>query len=99
LQKLLGTINWLRPYLGITTQDLAPLFQALRGIPDLRSERHLTSEGLQALQLVTEALEHQQSRRIVPHLEVALIIIHNKFHPYGLLGQWDPTAKDPLCIL
>ncbi|XP_014809364.1 PREDICTED: endogenous retrovirus group K member 18 Pol protein-like [Calidris pugnax] len=29
LQKLLGTINWLRPFLGITTQDLHPLFQLL----------------------------------------------------------------------
>ncbi|NXG38697.1 POK18 protein, partial [Dromaius novaehollandiae] len=26
LQKLLGTINWVRPCLGISTQDLAPLF-------------------------------------------------------------------------
>ncbi|NWH49767.1 POK8 protein, partial [Fregata magnificens] len=26
LQKLLGTINWIQPLLGITTQDLAPLF-------------------------------------------------------------------------
>ncbi|NXA60005.1 POK18 protein, partial [Mohoua ochrocephala] len=26
LQKLLGTINWVRPLLGITNQDLQPLF-------------------------------------------------------------------------
>ncbi|NWH45289.1 POK18 protein, partial [Fregata magnificens] len=26
LQRLLGTMNWLRPLLGITPQDLTPLF-------------------------------------------------------------------------
>ncbi|NXM99292.1 POK7 protein, partial [Sylvia borin] len=26
LQKLLGTINWVGPLLGITNEDLAPLF-------------------------------------------------------------------------
>ncbi|NXE99866.1 POK18 protein, partial [Menura novaehollandiae] len=26
LQKLVGTINWICPLLGITTEDLSPLF-------------------------------------------------------------------------
>ncbi|NXJ09656.1 POK19 protein, partial [Odontophorus gujanensis] len=37
LQKLLGTINWLRPLSGITTQQLHSLFQLLKGDPDLTS--------------------------------------------------------------
>ncbi|NXM76942.1 POK18 protein, partial [Serilophus lunatus] len=35
LQKLLGSINWVCPYLGLTTSQLAPLFQLLKGDPDL----------------------------------------------------------------
>jgi len=31
LQKLLGTINWVRPLLGIMTEDLSPLFTLLKG--------------------------------------------------------------------
>ncbi|NXY53459.1 POK18 protein, partial [Callaeas wilsoni] len=31
LQKLLGTISWVRPPLGITNQDLRPLFELLKG--------------------------------------------------------------------
>ncbi|NWU97106.1 POK25 protein, partial [Upupa epops] len=31
LQKLLGNINCIRPYLGITNADLAPLFDLLKG--------------------------------------------------------------------
>ncbi|KFV08363.1 hypothetical protein N340_02797, partial [Tauraco erythrolophus] len=34
-QKLLGIINWLRPYLGLTTAQLSPLFSILKGDPDL----------------------------------------------------------------
>ncbi|NXV93078.1 POK6 protein, partial [Calonectris borealis] len=35
LQKLLGTINWVRPLLGITTYELSPLFLLLKVDPDL----------------------------------------------------------------
>ncbi|NXK25216.1 POK19 protein, partial [Arenaria interpres] len=37
-QKLLGTIKWFRPFLGITTQDLHPLCQLLKGDPALNSK-------------------------------------------------------------
>ncbi|NXC04322.1 POK18 protein, partial [Orthonyx spaldingii] len=37
LQKLLGTINWICPLLGNTTEELSPLFQVLKGDPDLSS--------------------------------------------------------------
>ena len=30
-QKLLGNINWLRPHLKLTTGELKPLFDALKG--------------------------------------------------------------------
>ncbi|NXY82425.1 POK7 protein, partial [Alcedo cyanopectus] len=36
-QKLLGVINWVRPYLGLTTTQLSPLFNILKGDPDLNS--------------------------------------------------------------
>ncbi|NWS49940.1 POK8 protein, partial [Probosciger aterrimus] len=36
-QKLLGAINWLQPILGLTTEDLHPLFLLLKGDPDLNS--------------------------------------------------------------
>ena len=58
LQKLLGTINWVRPYLGITTQDLAPLFALLKGESDLASSRALTPEALHALQRVSTAIQN-----------------------------------------
>ncbi|NXV78719.1 POK6 protein, partial [Atlantisia rogersi] len=37
VQKLLGTINWVRPLLGISNADLGLLFELLKGDTDLRS--------------------------------------------------------------
>ena len=99
LQKLLGTINWVRPYLGITTQDLAPLFALLKGESDLASSRALTPEALHALQRVSTAIQNQQIHRISPMFLVCLILIYNLFQPYAFLCQWVSGDHDPLKIL
>ncbi|NWI35166.1 POK19 protein, partial [Picathartes gymnocephalus] len=39
LQQLLGEINWIRPVLGITNDELTPLFDLLRGYSDITSPR------------------------------------------------------------
>ncbi|NXW66847.1 POK18 protein, partial [Eurystomus gularis] len=38
LQKLLGTINWIRPMLGIANHELQNLFVTLKGDNDLNSK-------------------------------------------------------------
>lgn len=58
-QKLLGDINWIRPYLKITTGELKPLFDILRGDSDPISPRVLTEEGRAALARVEEAITAQ----------------------------------------
>lgn len=57
LQQLLGEINWIRPILGITNDELAPLFNLLRGDYNINSPRTLSSEAREALEKVTEALQ------------------------------------------
>ncbi|NXN77652.1 POK11 protein, partial [Bombycilla garrulus] len=39
LQQLLGEINWLRPILGITNDELSSLFNLLRGDCNIKSPR------------------------------------------------------------
>lgn len=48
-QKLLGDINWLHPTLGLTTGELKPLFDILKGDSDPTSSRQLTQEGREAM--------------------------------------------------
>ena len=58
-QKLLEDINWIRPHLKLTTADLKPLFDCLKGYPDPSSKTKLTSEAESALVKVDEALNDQ----------------------------------------
>ncbi|NXN82127.1 POK18 protein, partial [Bombycilla garrulus] len=39
LQQLLGEINWIRPVLGITNDELSSLFNLLRGDSNVNSPR------------------------------------------------------------
>ncbi|NXD03713.1 POK6 protein, partial [Certhia familiaris] len=39
LQQLLGEINWMRPILGVTNDDLVSLFNLLRGDSNIKSPR------------------------------------------------------------
>ena len=88
-QKLLGDINWLHPYLKLTTGELKPLFDILKlttgeliplfdilkGSCDPTSPRPLTSEGLLALQQVEKAIEEQFVTYIDYSLPLHLLIL------------------------
>ena len=63
-QKLLGDINWIKPYLKLTTAELKPLFNILRGDPDSTSKRQLTAEAQKALGKVEAALSNSYVKRI-----------------------------------
>ena len=86
-QKLLGDINWLRPYLKLTTGELKPLFDILKGSCDPTSPRSLTSDGLLALQLVEKAIEEQFVTYIDYSLLLHLLIFNMTHVPTGLLWK------------
>ena len=44
-QKLLGDINWLRPHLKLTTGELKPLLDILKGYENPNSPQRFTDEG------------------------------------------------------
>jgi hypothetical protein len=58
-QKFLGDINWLHPYLKLTTGELKPLFDILKVNSDPISPRSLTSERFLALQQVEKAIKEE----------------------------------------
>ncbi|KFO63345.1 hypothetical protein N302_01064, partial [Corvus brachyrhynchos] len=72
LQKLLGTINWIHPLLGITTEELSPLFQLLRGDPDLSSRRQLRKTAQKALETVSDKINKSFATRRNPDLPLRL---------------------------
>lgn len=86
-QKLLGDINWLRPYLKITTGMLSPLYNILHGESDPKSLRSMTPEAVQALHLVEQALSQARVKQLDYHKEWELLIFPTKYTPTACLWQ------------
>ena len=92
-QKLLGDINWICPHLKLTTADLKPLFDCLKGHPDPSSKRKLTSEVQSALVKVDEALNDQLIRiNITRGWD---LIILTKTYTYRMLVERRPIGMAP----
>ena len=89
-QKLLGDINWLRPFLKISTAELKPLFDILEGDPQLTSPRSLTPEAVAALQKVEKALTEAQPVRIQPGEPFELCLLQTEKLPTAVLWQKGP---------
>ncbi|NWT04779.1 PO113 protein, partial [Mionectes macconnelli] len=88
LQKLLGSINWIRPVLGITTDDLHPLFELLKGDPGLSSPRSLTPAAETCLKMVETKILENQSFRKLKDKAVSLVIFLNNSQPVAVIGQF-----------
>lgn len=86
-QKLLGDINWIRPSLKLTTQDLSPLFQILQGDSDPSSPRNMTHEGRVALKKVEQAIEQARLNYADITKPWSLIILPTSHTPTGVLYQ------------
>ncbi|RMC22119.1 hypothetical protein DUI87_02992 [Hirundo rustica rustica] len=83
-QKLVGVITWLSPYLGLTTVQLSPLFELLKGDTDLKSPRELTPEARKVLEEVQQAVSACQVYRIEPSIDVTVFITTPDLHPTGV---------------
>lgn len=89
-QKLLGDINWLRPFLKISSSDLKPLFEILEGEPHITSPRTLTPLAERALIKVEEAIQQAQLKRIDWSQPFALCVLDTKDLPTAVLWQQGP---------
>uniref|UniRef100_A0A673U1S2 Uncharacterized protein n=1 Tax=Suricata suricatta TaxID=37032 RepID=A0A673U1S2_SURSU len=91
-QKLLGDINWIRPYLKLTTGDLRPLFDILNGDPNPNSFRTLTPEARKALTIVEHAISKQFVTFIDYSKELSFIVFKTQFTPTGVFWQKAPIT-------
>lgn len=98
LQQLCGSINWVRPMLGLTTEDLAPLFNLLKGSEDLNAPHSLTPVVRGSIRKVQEALSSKQVHRYHPELSFQFAVLGTLPYLHGLMFQWDDGQRDPLLI-
>ena len=74
-QKLLGDIQWVRPYLGLTNKQLQPLYDILPGDIELNSPRQLTDSARVALSLVEKGIQTGALKRRDPFSPTILCIL------------------------
>ncbi|RMC01638.1 hypothetical protein DUI87_21651 [Hirundo rustica rustica] len=98
-QKLVGVTTWLRPYLGLTTAQLSPSFELLKGDTDLKSPHEFTPEARKVLEEVQQAVFARQVYRIEPSIDVTVFITTPDLHPTGIISQWNDDWTDPLHIV
>ena len=99
IQKLLGAINWVRPYLGLTSSQLSPLMELLKGDSDICAPRRLTKEAHQVLHEVEKAIQNKYVYRLELTEVVQVFVLTDPTIPYALLCQWNETWADPLHVL
>lgn len=84
-QKLLGSINWIRPFLKIPTGDLSPLFNILKGDTSPNSKRILTPESEKVLRLVDQAIQNSRLLQIDYSRPWQLLILKTSYTPTGCI--------------
>ncbi|NWR25920.1 POK8 protein, partial [Emberiza fucata] len=99
LHSLCGSLKWVRPCLGLTSEDLAPLLNLLKGERELASPRELTPEAKTALQKVQKALAERQAHGYKPERPFEFIVLGKLPHIHGLIFQRFEGQKDPLIII
>ena len=89
-QKLLGDIQWVRPYLGLTNKQLQPLYDILPGDIELNSPRQLTDSARIALSLVEKGIQTAALKRRDLFSPIILCILPSETQPTGVLWQGTP---------
>ncbi|RMB99752.1 hypothetical protein DUI87_23754 [Hirundo rustica rustica] len=85
VQQLCGSLNWVRPWLGLTSEDPDPLFNLLKGGEELSSPRTLTQEARAALENVQDQYGHQTGQQV----QIRLAIQIHHFRQIARLTQDD----------
>ncbi|NXQ72194.1 POK11 protein, partial [Quiscalus mexicanus] len=93
VHQLCGSLNWVRPWLGIPTKDLAPLFNLLEGGEELSSPRSLIPKAQTALEKIQDSISVRQAHRCQPGLPFKFIILGKLPHFHGVIFQWNHTIK------
>ncbi|TRZ05720.1 hypothetical protein HGM15179_021387, partial [Zosterops borbonicus] len=99
LHSLCGSLNWVRPWLGLTNEDLAPLFNLLKEERELVSPRELTPEAKTAIEKVQKAFSESQAHWCEPNMPFHFIVLGKLPHLHGLIFQWIKGQRDSLLII
>ncbi|NXL45906.1 POK18 protein, partial [Podilymbus podiceps] len=99
VQKLMGSLNWIRPYLGLTSSQLQPLLELLKHSSDPNEPQQLTKKAKRVLEVVEQKIDQlcQQTYDISQELQIFVLI--DKLIPFSALVQQNHEWSDLLHVL
>uniref|UniRef100_A0A8D2IV37 ribonuclease H n=1 Tax=Varanus komodoensis TaxID=61221 RepID=A0A8D2IV37_VARKO len=98
LQSLLGNINWARPSLALTTDELSPLFMALAGHSSPADKIPVTPAMKAAFKLLAQRLRVRAVDRLLNEdLQFSCFILSTPSLPTAIL--YVPKDKETICII
>jgi hypothetical protein len=89
-QKLLGDIQWVCPYLGLTNKQLQPLYDILWRDIELNSPWQLTDPARVALSLLERGIQTAALKRRDLFSPIILCILPSETQPTGVFWQGAP---------
>ncbi|XP_013920191.1 PREDICTED: endogenous retrovirus group K member 11 Pol protein-like [Thamnophis sirtalis] len=87
LQQYLGSINWARPYMGLTTGQVQPLFALLAGGKEPATVLTIGEKERQCIQLIQTAMTKRWVDRMIPQVPLSAAIFNTENLPTGCLLQ------------
>lgn len=97
-QKLMGDLQWLRPVVGISNDDLDTLRPLLQGVDPTKSV-HLSPQQEVILQRITEQVTQSRVDRRDPNVPVDLTILNGPSQLIGALTQCKKKKGEKVRIL
>lgn len=95
LQKMLEHVNWVYPYLPVTTKNLTPFFKLLSGSFQFTSIRSITSEAEQAFRLLNNTDAKAVTRESIPCFLKIRLASNSKTCPPLPPECWDQSCAPP----
>ena len=87
VQKLVGDIQWLRTFCGITNMDLAPLLALLKGGSSPADPRSLSPEAEKALEKITQKIQNVGVDRRLLNCPFTLLVYNRDTEIVAIIAQ------------
>nr|XP_013796775.1 PREDICTED: endogenous retrovirus group K member 11 Pol protein-like [Apteryx mantelli mantelli] len=93
VQKLLGDIQWIRTYCGITNEEIQPLVNLLKNSKNPREARTLSPPVQEVMANIERKLGNVQAYRYDPMKPIDIVCYNKQQEVVGIIGQTNETNQ------
>lgn len=87
VQKLVGDIQWVRTWCGITNEDMEPLFELLKGSTSPSDKRKLNAQAVEKLKIIEQKITCQQAYKFEKNYPIEVLVYGKLPYLSALIAQ------------